>query len=894
VKSIAVKFLLLLVFLSLAFIALSTYYSYRSAKGHTDKLIEQQADLAMQYNLAIRQYVAEVIRPFLDKNLADCDFAPEVMSSSYISRRVFEQVRRSFPDLILKFSSATPRNPLNQADLDEQRILQYFNEHPQQDTFSGEIDMSGKRYYGIFTARRVQSECLHCHGAPDNAPKTIIDIYGPRAGFHHQKGEIIALDAVAVPKDRIESAIYAELQRHVTFLLLGILLAVALLYYLFRRLISRPISKLAGHFDHLSSAEGQIIALPLKVDSRDEIGTLTRSFNKLTQRLQHYQTQLEQQVEKRTAELERANRELSQEIAERRAAEESRRLNEKRLEAMLQLSQMGESDPNEISDFALTAAVKLTGSEAGYLIVLDEEVRIESVFGKTLAGATACRLPALRRISDNPFLVRLVHEAIPSFCNTPQACEDSIFDRLLICPTPIRRHLNLPILQGNRIVAVAGAANKNNEYDGADLRQMTLLFEGLWHLLHLKRAEHEKEQLSEQLQQARKMEAIGRLAGGIAHDFNNILTGISGYADLLTMQGAGETSLEIKKAAERASRLTSQLLTFSRRQTVAPRLIELNRLLDESLPALRQEVCRDIEVHLTSCSQSCPVRIDPDQFNQILFNLTANAAEAMPDGGQLTLETKCIRLPRALLAKFPQTRSGIFVELQVRDTGTGIDPTIIDKIFEPFFTTKEFGRNAGFGLATVYGIVEQNKGAVEVESQVGQGTVFHIYLPLWTGKGPGLETALPETGETPGRKTVLIVDDHAIIVNLTKRVLTDQGYQVITAPDSVQALERYDRERPAIDLLVTDVTMPVMDGVELHRRLSKKIPALRVLFMSGFSADYLNRPGFSGEGKYFVQKPFSIDDFSRKVREALGAPASSTDDATPTFTILAKGSSALN
>jgi PAS domain S-box-containing protein len=384
----------------------------------------------------------------------------------------------------------------------------------------------------------------------------------------------------------------------------------------------------------------------------------------------------------------------------------------------------------------------------------------------------------------------------------------------------------------------------------------------------------ERRSLEEQLVQAQKMEAVGRLAGGIAHDFNNLLTAILGYGDLMmpklhdpTLRGKMQ---EIRKAAERASALTRQLLAFSRKQVLVPEVVRVVGLIAEMTKMLRRLIGEDIEL-LTLMPHGEPaVRADPGQLEQVLMNLAVNARDAMPRGGKLTIEVAVVEPDDAFRKDHPDVPAGTQVVISVTDTGVGMDAEVRKHIFEPFFTTKELGRGTGLGLATVYGIVKQSGGHVEVDTAPGRGTTFRIFLPAVEAPRPAPAQSLDAV--VGGSETVLLVEDEASLRSLAQEILREQGYKVLAAGSGAEALELARSHKAPIHLLVTDVVMPGMDGRELADRLAPIHGEARCLFMSGYTDDAVVRRGVREEGVPFLQKPFTIDALAQKVREVLDQP----------------------
>jgi PAS domain S-box-containing protein len=390
----------------------------------------------------------------------------------------------------------------------------------------------------------------------------------------------------------------------------------------------------------------------------------------------------------------------------------------------------------------------------------------------------------------------------------------------------------------------------------------------------------ERHRLQEQLRQAQKMEAIGHLAGGIAHDFNNLLTAILGYSELLTEQigpdlPMGRDLREIMKAAQRASALTRQLLAFSRRQVLALAPIDLNRVITNLETMLRRLVGNGITLKTVLAPGLRPVMADAIHMEQVLINLAVNARDAMPKGGTLTIETHDADLDARFAAHHAGARHGAFAMLSVGDTGMGMSREIQERIFEPFFTTKDRGRGTGLGLAAVHGIVTQLNGWIDIESEPGRGTTFHVYLPE-TDQPARAETVSGPEMSAAGSETIVLVEDEDAVRSFVKTVLERFGYQVLDAPDAESALALVGTVKGRIDLLLTDVILPKMDGLELARRVTSDRPSLPVLFMSGYPEQIANAGGgFLQPGVELLEKPFTAQSILARVRLMLGRGAAS-------------------
>lgn len=384
----------------------------------------------------------------------------------------------------------------------------------------------------------------------------------------------------------------------------------------------------------------------------------------------------------------------------------------------------------------------------------------------------------------------------------------------------------------------------------------------------------ERERLTDQLRQSQKMQAVGELAGGVAHDFNNLLMVVKGHSQLLLDRLPDSSPLrpgaqEIEKAADRAASLTRQLLAFSRKQVLQPRVLDMNEVVNGMIRMFSRVIGENIDMAFVPAADLARVKADPGQIEQVLLNLVVNGRDAMPTGGRLTLETSNVELDRSYAVSHASVEPGAYVMLSVTDTGCGMSEETQSRIFEPFFTTKGPGKGTGLGLATVYGVVKQSGGYIYVYSEVGRGTTFKIYLPRVIAEldKPGGEAIA--SGRGRGSETILFVEDEQSVRELVRQYLTSTGYSVLEAPDGARALKIAEGHPDPIHILITDVVMPHLSGPDLAAQLGASRPDLKVLFISGYTDDTVFRHGVLEGGVAFLQKPFNLKALASKIREVL-------------------------
>ena len=563
-------------------------------------------------------------------------------------------------------------------------------------------------------------------------------------------------------------------------------------------------------------------------------------------------------------------------ITERKRAEEFLRLHAERVQALLNLNQMTDAALQEITDYALEGAVRLTQSKIGYMAFLNDDETVLTMHSWSREAMQECAITH-KPIHYNVHETGLWGEAVRQrriVITNDYAAPNPLKKGYPAGHVAVQRHMNVPVFVGPHIVLVAGVGNKSEDYDENDAQQLTLLMEGMWRLIERKRGEEERKKLEGQLLQAQKIESVGRLAGGVAHDFNNTLGVIIGRAEMALQLDASNNELqhnlqEILKAGRRSADLTRQLLAFARKQTAIPKVLDLNDTISGMLTMLRRLIGEDIDMSWQPGFDLWKVKIDPSQVDQILANLVVNAHDAIAGVGAITIRTENVEIDDSNRAEFPEFIPGRYVLLTISDTGAGMSQEVRDNIFEPFFTTKELGKGTGLGLSTVYGIVKQNDGFIYVASEPGEGTTFKIYLPRFEAETAQASAEAAAGKLAAGTETILLVEDDEAILNLSKIILENLGYTVLAAPTPRHAAHLVEKHPGDIQLLITDVVMPEMNGRELAERLSAIRPNLKCLYMSGYTADVIAHRGILQEGVNFIRKPFGNDELAARVREVL-------------------------
>jgi PAS domain S-box-containing protein len=564
-------------------------------------------------------------------------------------------------------------------------------------------------------------------------------------------------------------------------------------------------------------------------------------------------------------------------ISERKKAEAEVRRSESRLRRLVDILQHPSKTIQELFDYALDQAIQLTESKIGYIYHYHEDRKefVLNSWSKEVLPACTVRKPqTCYELAKTGLWGEAVRQRKPIIVNDYQAAhplKKGYPDRHV----QLLKFVTVPIFKGDQIVSVVGLANKETDYEQTDILQISLLMEAVWKIAENMQAEEDRKKLQVHLQQAQKMEAIGTLAGGIAHDFNNILGAILGYAEMIQEDSpAGSRTRsdidQVVMASHRAKELVKQILNFSRQAAteqipLQPALIimEVVKMLRSSLPStidLQQDVDPDAGLILA----------DPTQIHQLLVNLCTNAFHAMEEtGGTLAISLKKTTLSMEDLASEPQIQPGDFLQLSVGDTGSGIAPEIQEKMFDPFFTTKEVGKGTGMGLAIIHGIVKSYKGFVTCHSQPGEGSVFHVYLPVLQDPVVLERQPVPLDLSQFGNERILFIDDEEILADMGKAILERLGYRVTVKRNSIEALNTFQNQPNQFDLVITDQTMPGMTGSDLARRMLQIRPGMPIILCTGYSSVMSEEKARLMGIKGFAMKPLARKDIGALIRKIL-------------------------
>ncbi|MBW2137201.1 MAG: response regulator [Deltaproteobacteria bacterium] len=679
---------------------------------------------------------------------------------------------------------------------------------------------SGKRSTGIYKYQAEEHYEAH------------IPVLGPN-------GEHVAAVRLGFPATIVDDKVGDVIRNSALVALVILLLAVISLIIAQSVWVTRPLGSLVSLIREIRK-QGTSVNRRIEIRTRDEIGELGSALNEMMdhlreadEKLRNFNYHLQKEVERRTGELSAATQQLKEEIEERRRREKALRASDEKL-------RKSEEKFRKVVHNAPVWVILSTLDEGRLLEVNEASLKMTGFKREEAIGRTIKELGIWDDPEDLKRFVTMLREE-----GSVRNFEGKLRDKT-----------------GNVVEAVINA--ELIELEGEEV------------VISLIQDMTEHNRLEEEFRQAQKMEAVGTLAGGVAHDFNNLMTTVIGNVHLAMDEipkgnPLREMLTDIRKAGESAASLARQLLAFSRKQVLRPEVLDLNSVLADMKTLLRRVMREDIEFELILGPELEPVKVDPTQIEQVVINLVVNATDAMPRGGKLIIETATMEIDKDYFSRHSvEGETGPYVMLSVTDTGVGMDKETISKVFEPFFTTKEKGVGTGLGLSTVYGIVKQSGGFIWVYSEPGQGTTFKVYMPAVEGDEAYRERRHEWAGDQfQGSETVLLVEDSDNVRKLVSKGLGKLGYTVLEASDGEEAVKISREYQGSIDLLLTDVVMPKMSGVEVMEKLGRERPKMKVLYMSGYTGKVISQRMVLGSGVDYLQKPFSPGELARRVREVL-------------------------
>ncbi len=960
-KSIRTKFLVGIGISILIFSVFSMYLAYQTHEEAHEELIARQAALGLEFNLAVRKYIGDEVRPRVAKLIGENEFVPETMSTSFVSRSVFEDVRQKFPGYLIKFSSENPRNSVNQATADELKIINYFKNNPDKNRWAGRIKLDGKEYYAYFYARRMEESCLVCHGNPADAPAALVAKYGDKNGFNMKAGDLAGLDTVAIPMDAVDQAAMAGFKSHALGTLVAILALFGVTSLLFRFIVCNRITRMAGHFRKIAADKDGIVS-PIKMSGRDEICTLSDSFNSLVARVNQAHTDLERQVSNRTAALERLNSKLVEQGAflrnvlsnvpyyvfwkdkefiyrgcndnfarvagvgspeniigktdyelpwKKEEADGYRKCDIEVITTGRPLQNIEESqllaDGRQVA--VLTSKVPLRDAKGEIVGVLgvyadittlketerrlrESEEQFRSMVSNILGAVYRCRY-------DEYWTMEFLSDAIKDITGYPAS--DFIRNN-------VRSYASIIHPDDQAIVSrtTAEAVEKHEPYlieyrvlckDGG-IRWVCEkgqgVFDSVGNLLWLdgaifdvtadRQAKEELKQAKESAEEASRIKS--EFLANVSHEIRTPMNGILGMTDLLLDTSVSDQQREylemVKDSANSLLDVINDLLDFSK--------VEANKLELENCPFSVREVVeatiRASAIHADKKGLSLKSRIatdvpntvvgDPGRLRQVLVNLVSNALK-FTEKGEVTIDVRIENSPS----------DNVCLHFAVSDTGIGIPPEKITQIFEPFkqadgSTTRQYG-GTGLGLAICARLVKMMNGHLWVNSRVGEGSTFHFTAEFGGETQSGLQrdqadTSTDTNAGKAGRRAkslrVLLAEDNKVNRKVAVTVLEKAGHEVIEACNGREAVDKLLSGDHRIDLVLMDVQMPEMDGLEATAaiRAAEKSTGthIPIIAMTAHARKEDQVACLEGGMDGYVSKPVSAQELIAVIDDILG------------------------
>ncbi len=836
-RSIAAKFALCCGLLALVLAGVGGFRAWRASRKNVEQLTRQQADLALEFDLAIRDYIKRYVRPEMVKAKGPEVFEVKTMSTSYAARKIFQRVGKRFPEAILKFSSTNPRNPVNQAGSEEARLLERFEQDPDLDHWSGRIRIDGAEYFASLRPRRTEPGCLRCHGNPQDAPAALLKTYGTQAGFGQNAGDVVAMDMVAIPLESTWGAVNAGFTQQLFWLLPAAGLLVLALVLIFRRLVTRRLKAITHCFRIACRQEDPSRIRPIPIRCPDEIGQLVEAFNSLARKLRTVHENLEERVQQRTQELAVANEQLSAEIRQKEQAQEDLEARKRQLSTLL--SNLPGMAYRRAGNEAMDVQFASQGSEA--LLGYSPE---------QLVGPVASVTPR-----------DLIHPEDAAIVN-------SVLRRSLRNLEPFHMLYRVLTREGTtRWVLDQGSAvscpGRDNVIEGfvIDITERKL-------------AEQRAQKAQQQAEAA--SQAKSQFLANMSHEMRTPLSGLVGMLELLGKTQFDQEQQELyslaRRSADALQSVISDILDFSK--------IEAGKLEIRTgpfdLPSTIQDAVGLIRFHAGQKDLALEADIDPrlpdrltgdgPRLRQILLNLLGNAVKFTQEGKV------------AIQARLDGEAVGtVWVHLVVSDTGCGIEAENQKRIFNPFeqadATDSRSHGGTGLGLAICSRLVERMGGKIWLISQPGQGSTFHLSLPFSLAPDDPPDSRPTDPQQAPEKLRplkVLLAEDNAVNQLLVQKVLGRQGHEIITVSNGREALERVESE--SFDLVLMDIQMPEMDGIEAAsriRKLDSPLCDLPVIAMTAHALDSDRKRCLEAGMDGFVTKPVKFDALLEAIRSAM-------------------------